>query len=52
MSTMIESRRGSWPLRVVLFAGMLLCGVNLWTGGPLLSVWVGAKSRAGRAGRA
>jgi hypothetical protein len=29
--------------RAGLYAAILLCGVNLFTGGPLLAVWVGSK---------
>lgn len=50
MSTTTEPRRGSWPLRVVLFAGMILCGMNLLSGGPLFAVWVGSKVQGGSSG--
>lgn len=40
-------RRGSLVARVLLAAGMLLCAVNLWSGGPLLAVWVGSKAQGG-----
>jgi hypothetical protein len=28
--------------RILVLAGIVLCGLNVWTGGPLLAVWVGS----------
>lgn len=29
--------------RLGLLIGMTLCAVNIWTGGPLLALWIGSK---------
>lgn len=35
---------------MLLFAGMLLCGLNLLSGGPLLALWVGSKAQGSSSG--
>lgn len=36
-------RRAFWPKRVGLAALMALASLNIWTGSPLLALWVGSK---------
>jgi hypothetical protein len=36
-------RRASAPKRVVFAALLTVVGVNVWTGGPLLALWVGSR---------
>ena len=36
-------RRGSLALRVLLLSLMTLATLNVWTGGPLVALWVGSK---------
>lgn len=38
-----ERRRRSLWRRVLLVAGMILATLNIWTGSPLLALWVGSK---------
>jgi hypothetical protein len=45
----MPQRRGFWPKRVALAALMVIAGVNLWTGGPLLALWLGSKVQSGSA---
>jgi hypothetical protein len=42
-STRDHSGPATWVLRVLLAALMVLAAVNIFTGVPLLSLWVGAK---------
>jgi hypothetical protein len=37
-----EEHQGTRLQRVGLVAGSALCAVNIWTGAPLLAVWVGS----------
>jgi hypothetical protein len=34
---------GHWVQRVALLAGSALASINIWTGAPLLAVWVGSR---------
>jgi hypothetical protein len=36
-------RRAPWPKRVGLALAMALIAMNVWTGGPLLALWIGAR---------
>ena len=38
--------RAPLPKRVVLAALMAVIGVNVWTGGPLLALWIGSRLQA------
>ena len=47
-----DDRRG-WPRRAgkaLLLAGIAICGVNLFTGGPLLALWLGSQVQNERMG--
>ena len=35
--------RAPWPKRTALAALMAIVAVNVWTGGPLLALWIGAR---------
>src|SRR5690349_11419466 len=37
------SERAPWPKRVGLAALMAVIALNVWTGGPLLALWIGAR---------
>lgn len=37
-----EEQRGTRLQRIGLVAGSALCAINIWTGAPLLAVWVGS----------
>src|SRR3954447_18695281 len=43
----IPSGRSSWDMvlrmRVLLLAAMALVAVNIWTGAPLLALWIGSR---------
>src|SRR3954451_13723902 len=39
-----------WPKRVALGALLVLVGINIWTGGPLLALWLGARVQSGSGG--
>ena len=38
------------PKPLILAAGIALCAVNIWTGAPLLAVWVGSRIQGGSGG--
>jgi hypothetical protein len=35
--------RAPWPKRIALAALMAIVATNVWTGGPLLALWIGAR---------
>ncbi len=37
---------GHWLERIALLAGSALASINIWTGAPLLAVWVGSQIQA------
>ena len=37
---------GHWLQRIGLLAGSALASINIWTGAPLLAVWVGSQIQA------
>ena len=37
-----EEQHGTRLQRIALVAGSALCAINIWTGAPLLAVWVGS----------
>jgi uncharacterized membrane protein YbaN (DUF454 family) len=39
--------RLGWLRRILLLSASALCAINIWTGGPLLAVWVGSQAAAG-----
>ena len=43
MAEEIDQAEGTRLKRIGLVAGSALCAVNIWTGAPLLAVWVGSK---------
>jgi hypothetical protein len=43
MAEETDRAEGSRLQRIGLVAGSALCAVNIWTGAPLLAVWVGSK---------
>jgi hypothetical protein len=38
--------QGHWLQRTALLAGSALASINIWTGAPLLAVWVGSRIQA------
>ena len=36
-----------WLQRILLVSASALCAINIWTGAPLLAVWVGSQAAAG-----
>jgi hypothetical protein len=42
-SEALEEEHGTRLQRIALVAGSALCAINIWTGAPLLAVWVGSK---------
>src|SRR5688500_6778768 len=42
-SEALEEEHGIRLKRIALVAGSALCAINIWTGAPLLAVWVGSK---------
>ena len=38
--------RASAPKRIAFAALLTIVGLNVWTGGPLLALWVGSRVRA------
>ena len=42
-SEAVAEEQGSRLQRIGLVAGSALCAINIWTGAPLLAVWVGSK---------
>jgi hypothetical protein len=38
-----EVGRGSWPKRVVLAALIAIVSLNIWTGSPVLALWIGSR---------
>jgi hypothetical protein len=40
-----QSARLSMPKRVLLAAAITVVGLNVWTGGPLLALWVGSRAQ-------
>ena len=36
-----------WLKRILLVSASALAAINIWTGAPLLAVWVGSKAAAG-----
>ena len=38
-----ERRRASAPKRLALAAILTIVGLNVWTGGPLLALWIGSR---------
>lgn len=45
-----QRRKHSVWRRVLLLAGMILAALNIWTGSPLLALWVGSKVQANYSG--
>jgi hypothetical protein len=43
MAEETDRAEGSRLQRIGLVAGSAMCAVNIWTGAPLLAVWVGSK---------
>lgn len=39
----LDEQHGTRLQRIGLVAGSALCAINIWTGAPLLAVWVGSK---------
>ena len=39
--------RGHPAQRILLVSASALCAINIWTGAPLLAVWVGSQAAAG-----
>jgi hypothetical protein len=37
------AQRAAWPKRISLAALMALIATNVWVGGPLLALWIGAR---------
>jgi hypothetical protein len=37
------AQRAAWPKRISLAALMALIATNIWVGGPLLALWIGAR---------
>ncbi len=39
----LQEEHGTRLQRIALVTGSALCAINIWTGAPLLAVWVGSK---------